>query len=384
MKYVGLLCNCSMKRSPASQLSPSLINRGFLIDRLLKSSGIGLFLYSPRRVAPPDHVPGYVIVDDELVAVARPVPRVNANWTYGTRRLINRGMGYREFKRWARQNEIEIYVPYSFSELVSNKRKTYEVVKEFDADLHPHTEDYGAGSAQIESFLDRGPVVFIKPRAGNRGNRIIVLREKSEGLFLKYYDQGGQRVFGPVTLETAAGIIDVAASERAYVIQEGIDSFRYNDSVFDIRVVMVNDGVRWHSILETRLAQSGSDVSNVYQGGSIHVTEDLLSELFGEQGARETELEIRRVSVSLARYFEASYPSDLMEIGLDFILDLDKKLHLVEVNAKPGIAGFGSEKSLFEWNSEDDPDCARWVHPHTRHLAGFLKRKVEGLGLSEI
>ena len=66
-----------------------------------------------------------------------------------------------------------------------------------------------------------------------------------------------------------------------------------------------------------------------------------------------------------------------MEMGFDFVLDAEPSLHLVEVNAKPGVAGFGSETKIFEWKSEDDWYYQKWVHPHTKHLASFLRLKLE-------
>lgn len=376
-KLVGLLCNCSLEGDPKKDLSPSQVNRAFLIDRLLRPSGIAVFLYSPHDVSSIAGVSGYLVEGDDLVASCEPVPRVNANWTYGTRRLINQGMGYNRFKRWTQENGIDIYVPYGFSELVSNKRKAYEIVREYDTDLHPQTEDYTGSVLQIQVFLDRAGAVFIKPRSGNRGNNIFVLRKGPDGYALKYYDQGSSRLFPPLTLEAAAGVIEVAAGQKSYIIQEGIESARFEGSVFDIRVVMVNDGTRWHSILETRLAPRNSDLSNVFQGGSIRVTESVLLELFGNAQARIIEKEIRRVSDEVARHFDRLYPGKLMEMGFDFLLDSERKLHLIEVNAKPGVAGFGSETKLFDWKPEDEAHYERWVVPHVTHVAAFLRTKVE-------
>jgi glutathione synthase/RimK-type ligase-like ATP-grasp enzyme len=380
--FIGLLCNCSTDGNPKEELSPSLINRAFLIDRLLRPSGIALFLYSPHDVTSLAGVPGYTVEGDELVASRMPIPRVNANWTYGTRRLLNQGMGYNRFKRWAQENQIEIYVPYGFSELVSNKRKAYEIVREYDAGLHPHTEDYVGSIAQIQSFLERADAVFIKPRSGNRGNNIFVLRKVSGGYSLKYYDQGAQRLVPSLTLEAAVGIVGVAAGAKSYIIQEGIESARFEGAVFDIRVVMVNDGSQWHSILETRLAPRNSDLSNVFQGGSIRITESILLELFGDEAARNLEMQIRNVSRGVAGHLDPLYPGKLMELGFDFLLDCERKLHLIEVNAKPGVAGFGSETKLFEWKPEDESHYQRWVYPHVKYVAGFLKAKVECPSLS--
>lgn len=376
MNHVGLLCNCSKGSDPKEHLSPSLINRAFLIDELLAPSGIRLFLYSPRDVTSTRVVPGYRVERHDLVPVRQSVPRINANWTYGTRRLIDEGMGYRRFKRWTRENKIGIYVPYEFSELVSNKRKAYEVVREHDESLHPHTEDFAGSSVQIDSFLERSEVAFIKPRAGNRGNRIFVLRQAGDGFSLKYYDSGEQRLLAPISLDAALGVVEVAAGQKRYVIQQGVESLRYEGAVFDVRVVMVHDGSGWHSILETRLAPCESDLSNVFQGGSIQVTEELFSRMFGDEEGRRLAQRIRKASHGVAEHFESLYPSDLMELGFDFVLDRDRNLHLVEVNAKPGVAGFGSETKVFEWKVEDEAHYERWVRPHVRHLAGFLRAKA--------
>ncbi|MBW2422301.1 MAG: hypothetical protein JRH19_27465, partial [Deltaproteobacteria bacterium] len=161
MTNIGLLCNCSLELDPKVHLSPSLVNRALLINEILEPSGIRLFLYSPRDVVSPDEVPGYTVDGHDLVAAKMPIPRVNANWTYGTRRLIDKGMGYRRFKRWVEENHVGIYVPYDFCELVSNKQKTYEVLKGYDAALHPHTEDFANSLVQVESFLERADLVFI-------------------------------------------------------------------------------------------------------------------------------------------------------------------------------------------------------------------------------
>ncbi len=375
--FVGLLCNCTRKTDPIRKLSPSVINRAFLLEELLAPSGIHVFLYSPRRVTSRRRVEGYRIEGQALVSDRCAVPRVNANWTYATRRLLDKGMGYRRFKSWTRENGIDVYVPYEFSELVSNKQKAYDVVRAFDEALHPHTEVFDRSPAQIDAFLARSDVLFVKPRAGNKGNRIFVLRRSESGFSLDYYDTRARRSFPSISLSAARELIQGAALGERYVIQEGVESLRYQDAVFDVRVVMVHDGREWHSILETRLAPTESDLSNVFQGGSIRVTEELLAALLGEREGREVEREIRRTSHRLAESLDSLYPAALPELGFDFVLDRERKPHLVEVNAKPGVAGIGSEQRIFDWGPENEPLYERWVRPHAKHLAGFLRRKVE-------
>lgn len=377
MTHVGVLCNLDVNGDPLQELSPSVINRAWLIGRLLAPEDTGLFLYCPKDVAPTSEVPGYVLEKEKLVATQRPVPRVSANWSYRTRHLLRHGMGYQPFKRWMREQGNVVYVPYEFSELVSNKQKAYEAVREWDESLHAHTEDFVASPTQIESFLARSKTVFIKPRAGHKGNRIFVLRRSGRGYSLDYYDSRARRSYPCISLEAVLGLVDGAASRERYVVQEGVESLRYQDAVFDVRVVMVHDGRAWHALLESRLAPSGSDLSNVYQGGSIRVTGELLTSTVGERESRVVEDRLRQISHGLARHFESRFPDMLPEIGLDFVVGPDRRPHLVEVNAKPGIAGIGSETKLFEWAPEEQALHEMWTFPHMKHLAGFLRHKIE-------
>jgi YheC/D like ATP-grasp len=377
MTYVGVLCNVDLDGDPLQQLSPSVINRAVLIGRLLAPEDIRLFLYCPKDVAASGEAPGYVLEGQKLVETRRPVPRVSANWSYRTRHLLRHGMGYQSFKQWMRERGNEVYVPYEFSELVSNKQKTYDAVREWDESLHPHTEDFVATPEQLESFLARAQTVFIKPRAGHKGNRIFVLRRAGSGYSLEYYDSRARRSFPRISLVAVLALIDAAAGRERYVVQEGVESLRYQDAVFDVRVVMVHDGRTWHELLESRLAPRGSELSNVYQGGSIRVTRELLASMVGPQEAIVIEDQLRQVSQRLAGHFESRFPDALPEIGLDFVLDPDRRPHLVEVNAKPGIAGIGSETKLNEWPREDQALHEMWTFPHMRHLAGFLRHKIE-------
>src|SRR4029453_12937989 len=303
------------------------------------------------------------------------VPRVNANWSYRTRQLLRNGMGYQPFKRWMRERGNDVYVPYEFSELVSNKQKAYEVVREWNPSLHPHTEDFASTPTQIEAFPDRAKSVFIKPRAGHKGNRIFVLRRVGRGYSLEYYDSRARRSFPCLSLEAIVGLGDGAAGRERYVVQEGVESLRYQGSVFDVRVVMVHDGGGWHALFESRLAPTGSELTNVHQGGTIRVTGDLLAATVGEHGRAIIEERLRQVSHALAGHLESRFRDALPEIGLDFVLDRDREPRLGEINAKPGIAGIGSETRLFDWTPDEQALHEQWTFPHMKHLAAFLRHK---------
>jgi hypothetical protein len=178
-------------------------------------------------------------------------------------------------------------------------------------------------------------------------------------------------------LNDAMGFINdgMAGRRRRYVIQHGVDTARRGRSTFDIRVTMLNDGLAWHWLHEARLSPPGSDVSNVGQGGAIVETEPLLLEVLGAEAARDALHALRNESFGLAAYLERLHPGEIPEVAFDFAIDRAGTPRLLEVNTKPGLAGVGSNISVYDKRPEHEPLFERWVYPHTRYLADFLLRK---------
>lgn len=378
MKYIGFHHNYSTRTNPWQRFSASLINRVVLIDAQLRRAGCRLFLYSPRDIRPGRaEVRGFRFTDGAFTPSREPVPRVNGNWTHRTRRLLEKGMGYQEFGRWAAANAVAIYVPHGFSELLGNKLATYKLVRAFHSTLHPHCERYERTLGQLQYFVDTGPMAFIKPRNGSKGNGIITMRRDATGLQVTRYFKGERRSLRVGNVRDAMAFIGEATTDDGtYVIQHGVDTMRHQGSTFDIRVTMVHDGMSWRWLHEARVSPTGSDVSNVSQGGAITPTEDLLFELMGAETSQELLRELESESFGLAAYLERLHPGAIPEVAFDFAIDHDGRLRLLEINTKPGLAGVGSDITVYSKRAEHERLFERWVYPHTRYLASFLLSKV--------
>jgi len=383
MKLVGYQYNRSPFDTRTRRLSPSLINRLALIDKLLRERGMRFFLYSPHRIDPATGtVSGSIAENGSLAPMEAPIPAVNGNWTYQTRKLLERGMGYTEFVRWVEERRIGIFVPHAFSELMANKLETYKLVRAFHETLHPHCEAYTGSARQLERFVETSPLCFLKPRTGSKGERIITLRRGEIGLSVTSYRTGAREDRTVASLREASKLVRELMTSHAltnrnrYVIQQGVETMRHDGSTFDIRVTMLNDGDRWHWLHEARRSREGSDVSNVKQGGRTVITEELLFDLLGSEGTQQILYELRNESFGLAAYLERLHPGDILEVAFDFVIDLEGRLRLLEINTKPGLAGIGADVSVHEKRPEHEPLFERWVYPHTRHLAHFLMRKV--------
>src|SRR5262245_50606732 len=248
MELVGFQYN----RSPLDRkkpVGPSVVNRATLVDGYLRESGLRLFIYAPHHIVPAEGtVEGFLVERGIFEPTRAEVPKVNGNWTYRTRRLLEMGMGYRTFLQWAQERGMGMYVPHAFSELLGNKHQTYKLVRGFHESLHPHCEVYTGSARQLEHFIDTGNLIFLKPRAGSKGQRIITLGRNGTGLSVTYYHNGERVSRTAGSLREASKFVSglIAKRKRRYVIQHGVETLRHDDSTFDIRVTMLNDGEQWH------------------------------------------------------------------------------------------------------------------------------------------
>ena len=369
----------STKRRRRRPLSPSLLNRVTLIDARLRLAGYRLFLHSPRDIrADRPVVPGYLFEDGAFRPIEAGVPAVNGNWTHRTRRLLDKGMGYATFRHWAAESGIGIYVPHAFSELLANKLETYKLVRAYHTTLHPHCEAWAGSARQLEHFIETGPLTFIKPRNGNKGERIIAIHRGERGLRATRYDHGTQQRIQTGSIEALMAFIGGGRGGNGnYVIQHGVETARCDGSTFDVRVTMINDGRSWDWLHEARVSPPGSDVSNVSQGGDIAATEALLLETMSAESSGELLRQIRNESFGLAMHLERLHPGEIPEVAFDFAVDREGRLRLLEINTKPGLAGIGSNVGLREKRPEQEALFERWVYPHARSLADFLSSKAE-------
>jgi hypothetical protein len=106
----------------------------------------------------------------------------------------------------------------------------------------------------------------------------------------------------------------------------------------------------------------------------------LLHAVLGAEAAQQKLRELESEAFALAVYLDKLHPGDLMEVAFDFVLDREAKLHLVEINTKPGLLHVGFLRSVFDTLPDEEPLFERYVYPHTSALARFLRNKLERRG----
>lgn len=212
------------------------------------------------------------------------------------------------------------------------------------ARLLPETRRY-TGRRGLSLMLARyKDGVFLKPRAGMQGR--FTLHAAPSGsqpgsLIIRARD-GANR---PLLLRFPDEYSGLAWAERfigsrRFIMQPYLQLTTCRGEPFDIRVLMQKNGRgRWELTgMAARLGPGGSLTSNLHGGGTAEEAAAVLREQFGAM-AEEILQKLERTAALLPPLLEASC-GRLGELGLDFGIDPDGRIWLLEANSKPGRSVF--------------------------------------------
>ena len=172
-----------------------------------------------------------------------------------------------------------------------HKLKPY---KFFSDIAQPKTLEYSKDNLKL--FFRTHNIALLKPRFLKKGEGIFLLKKTDE--FPDLND---------------------------YLIQEFIDN-GFDDFHFDIRVFVQI----FNELLIASYARvSNKLVSNIAQGGKVEDAKLFLDNLFPQKKLDEILQVVNKIIDKL----------DFKEIGLDFVIDKNGKIFLIELNSFPGIAG---------------------------------------------
>jgi len=220
-----------------------------------------------------------------------------------------------------------------------NKWRVYQMLNA-NADLQSYLpETRLLNLANLEVMLAKYPVLYLKPANGSLGRGIIKVTRIEIGK-INYTLYGQERQHGRA--DSPADLLKRTQSrhkKKAYIVQQGIDFIKYQDSAFDIRIIFQKNGEGQWKISKkfVRLAPQGSSISNLSSGGSVEVSKIVLNNLFKQNktliAAKNNEM--KKLCEDVAGSLEKANQSILGELGLDIGIDKRGRLWLIEVNSKP-------------------------------------------------
>jgi hypothetical protein len=227
---------------------------------------------------------------------------------------------------------------------LSGKWDVYRALRD-DPDIRPHLPDTEPvhGANDVHRWLDRHDRVFLKPHSGSQGKgTALIALSGADGYTVKARTVRNREVRHTFRNKASlAAWIERWTGARRFLIQPGLDLTASCGSVYDIRALVQKSGDgRWRTTgMVVRLGAPGSATSNLHGGGMTEPLEPFLTREFGEDGARDIRSRLHRLAEQVPPAVESRF-GRLCELGLDFGLDRDGRIWLLEVNSKPGRAAF--------------------------------------------
>ena len=203
----------------------------------------------------------------------------------------------------------------------------------------PRTEKYSR--RRVVKFMEQSPVCIIKPRFGSGGHGIIKIARNGADYDITYKDQTVKSTEQDLMGRIGEIREKMRTGKRLYIIQECIDLPRYNDGVFDIRVIYQRgkSGKPLRTGMAARLAAPNKITANLHQGGSRETLSNVLTSLFNQDVNGPIAESIREHSRVIFEKLDSKC-GPIGEIGIDFLIDQSGKVHLIEVNSIPGRSLF--------------------------------------------
>lgn len=224
-----------------------------------------------------------------------------------------------------------------FRKLALDKHLMYENLSKNPVDGMglPYTEKFR--ESNLVPFLDKHPSAILKPRFGSGGHGIIKLTKTDSGYGINYKENSLVCQSHELLNKLNEIRQKMNSSKRLYIIQECIDLPKYNNGVFDVRVIYQKGkgGSPLRTGMAVRLAAPNKVTANLHQGGSRETLGNVLELLFNQDMNGEIAESIRKYSKQVFEILDDNV-GPIGEVGIDFLIDQGGKVHLIEVNSVPG------------------------------------------------
>lgn len=224
--------------------------------------------------------------------------------------------------------------------------------------LHlPQTDLFGKG---LRRRLARQGAAFLKPDCGSQGKGCAILKfHKPSGGANVREEAEGDGTAGPLftatgrdtrnqpfslsfadAREAEAWLTGFTARTR-YLVQDFLQLTARDGRAYDIRSLIQKDDTGMWTItgMAARCGSPGSATSNLHGGGLAEAAESNLAASFGLLKAKRLICSLAALSLHAAHTLEQHY-GPLAELGLDFGIDLEGHIWLIEANSKPGRSVF--------------------------------------------
>jgi poly-gamma-glutamate capsule biosynthesis protein CapA/YwtB (metallophosphatase superfamily) len=341
-KWIGMLYHDHHDTKIKNGEFNIILHRASVLAPELAKHNYKLICYSPINVNTDEKtVTGYVLEGNEFKSIFIPIPKVNYDFYIGPDKLNS----YYDFMLWALPKGYKIYPTKPIRRVAGDKMLTAEVLSEFDSSITPYTEIFDCSIDQIQRYLSKHPVTFIKPRYGSMGNKILVVKFENNSFTVEYYINRQKELASLSTLPECISHIKKLVNNENYIIQEAIDVVRCKESVFDVRALVFNTGEEWCFLSEIRISEKSSEISN---NAGTDITSEFLEKIFSKEKAAMIVEKIKTITINFTIFLNKKYNETINELAFDVIIDKSDNIYFAEINVKPGLAGLTKYGNFFD------------------------------------
>nr|WP_227013514.1 YheC/YheD family protein [Paenibacillus psychroresistens] len=218
----------------------------------------------------------------------------------------------------------------------------------------PETIQYHKAS-DLSPFLQKYPLVYLKPSDGTGGRGILCIRRLGNQLFLIQGRDLSRRIIPPRKMRAD----QIAASFQSwgfkdhYLIQQGISLALPDGRVHDYRLLIQKNGKGDWEVTGCagRIGPLRSVTSNLHGGGKAMSMLKLLQSRFNSaEKVTEISKSMEQLSHLVAVHLEKHY-GRLCELALDIAVSPTGQVWLLEVNPKPAREVFARIKEIDTYES---------------------------------
>ncbi|KUO49431.1 MAG: hypothetical protein APF76_08655 [Desulfitibacter sp. BRH_c19] len=186
----------------------------------------------------------------------------------------------------------------------------------------------------VSELLKKYKLVFIKPSYGYKGKSVYRVELKENGdVHISLHSLAPRFICRKN--EDIQQKLDEILCGKSFIVQKGVESSQIDHHYYDIRVlVQKNISGEWAvSTMVCRVANELYFNTSAYE--SIYDAEEIIARLFPLKKMKEIVLQsIKEISVNAAQVLEA-HNGMMGELSVDFVLDKEMKLWIIEINGKP-------------------------------------------------
>lgn len=214
-----------------------------------------------------------------------------------------------------------------------NKWTVYNML--IQSNLQKHVPDtFLLNEVDLSERVKKYNLLYIKPFYGYHGNSVHRLELKKNGDIHISLHSLAPRLICRKNQDIQQKL-DKLLGKKKYIVQKGIGSSQINNRNYDIRVLVQKDirGKWMVSTMVCRVAYEQYFNTGAYE--FIYDAEEILARIFPIKRRKETTLKsINTISLKAAQVIEA-HVGLMGELSVDFVLDEENKLWIVELNGNP-------------------------------------------------